>query len=91
MNAVIYTKDNCPFCTRAKALMQLKGIGYQEKIIAVNGKDGRVLKENQSWTTREELLEAAPAAKTVPQIWLDGEHVGGYTDLAAKFPGSLAA
>ena len=81
MHAVIYTKDNCPFCTRAKALMDKRGITYDEKIIAVNGQDSRQLKENQEWTTRETLLEIAPAAKTVPQIWLDGAHIGGHDEL----------
>lgn len=81
MHAVIYTKDNCPYCTRAKALMHTRGIAYDEKIIAVNGRDMRELKENQEWTTRDQLLEIAPAAKTVPQIWLDDEYVGGYDQL----------
>ena len=81
MHAIIYTKDHCPYCTRAKALFDKHSISYEEKIIAVNGRDGRELRENQTWTTREALLEAAPAAKTVPQIWLDGQHIGGHDDL----------
>ena len=81
MHAIIYTKDRCPYCTRAKALFDKRGITYEEKIIAVNGRDGRELRENQTWTTREALLEAVPAAKTVPQIWLDGQHIGGHDDL----------
>jgi glutaredoxin 3 len=85
MHAVIYTKDNCPFCTRAKALFDKKGITYDEKIIALPKPDARSLKENQTWTTREALLEIAPAAKTVPQIWLDGQHIGGHDDLVKYF------
>lgn len=81
MHAVIYTKDNCPYCTRAKKLMDSRGISYDEKIIAVNGRDDRVLSPTQEWTTREALLEQAPAARTVPQIWLDGTHIGGHDDL----------
>lgn len=81
MQAVIYTKDNCPYCTRAKALFTKQGISYEEKLLPRSAKDDRVLAENQSWTTREELLEAAPNAKTVPQIWLDGEYIGGHDDL----------
>lgn len=81
MHAVIYTKDNCPYCVRAKNLMSSRNISYDEKIIALNGPDARHLTEHQSWTTREELLEAAPAARTVPQIWLDGVHIGGHDDL----------
>ena len=81
MHAIIYTKDHCPFCTRAKALFDKKGITYDEKNIAVPAPDDRKLKENQQWTTRDALLEIAPAAKTVPQIWLDGEYIGGHDDL----------
>jgi len=84
MHAVIYTKETCPYCTRAKRLMESRGITYDEKIIGVGGRGSRELETNQEWTTREALLERAPAAKTVPQIWLDGEHVGGYEDLAAR-------
>jgi glutaredoxin len=59
-------------------------IQYEEHIIGDPG--SKVLEENQIWATREELLEKAPNAKTVPQIWIDGEHVGGYTELAARYP-----
>lgn len=81
MRALIYTKDHCPYCTRAKTLLFRSGIQYDEKILAINGRDDRQLDVNQAWSTRDELLEAYPDAKTVPQIWVDGEHVGGYTDL----------
>lgn len=72
MTAEIWTKTNCPYCTRAKALFEQKGVEYAERII---GQDA----------TREELLERAPNAKTVPQIWLDGNYIGGYTELAAFY------
>lgn len=72
MTAEIWTKTNCPYCTRAKALFEQKGVEYEERII---GQDA----------TREELLERAPNAKTVPQIWLDGNYIGGYTELAAFY------
>ena len=67
MHAVIYTKDNCPYCTKAKILMTNRGITYDEKLVNPNGPDSRELKENQSWGTREQLLEAAPTARTFPQ------------------------
>ena len=66
--AVIWSKDNCSFCLSAKNLLTVKGIEYEERKIG----DGY---------TREQLLEVVPNAKTVPQIFLDGEHVGGYTEL----------
>ena len=66
MDAVLFTKDNCVYCTQAKALLNSKGLTYEERIIALIAPDDRVLKENQSWTNREELLAAAPAARTMP-------------------------
>ena len=61
---IIYTKENCPFCIKAKELVTK----YVEIVV---GKD----------ITREEFLGLFPTAKTVPQIIIDGTHVGGYTDL----------
>ena len=69
MKAVIWSKDNCSFCDRAKALMQLKNIEYEERKIG----DG--------WT-KDQLLEEVPTARSVPQIFLNGNYVGGYTELA---------
>ena len=69
MGTVIWSKDNCPFCIKAKEMLSLKGIAYEERNIS-----------SGNWS-REQLLEAVPNAKTVPQIWLHGRYVGGYTDL----------
>jgi glutaredoxin 3 len=55
----------------AKALLEQQGIDYEEKKIGVD-------------YTREQLLEAVPTARTVPQIFLDGELVGGFTQLRQK-------
>lgn len=82
MKAIIYSKEHCPFCIRAKALLDKLNISYDEFVIGEPG--SKLLESNQQWATREDLLERAPNARTVPQIWLDGEHVGGYTELAAK-------
>ena len=82
--AVIYTKDNCVFCTRAKTLLTKNNISYRELIVDSMGRDDRKLAENQSWTTREELLDMRPGVKTLPQIWLDNEYVGGFTELSHK-------
>ena len=72
MRAIVWSKDNCPYCVQAKALLTQKNIQFEERKIG----DG--------WT-KEQLLEAVPNARTVPQIFLDGELVGGFTDLRAKF------
>ena len=70
--AIIWSKDACPYCVQAKTLLEKKGIEFEERKIG----DGY---------TREDLLEAVPTARTVPQIFLDGEYVGGFTELKAKF------
>ena len=69
--ALIWSKYNCTYCDQAKALLKQKGIEFEERKIG----DG--------WT-KEDLLEAVPTARTVPQIFLDGNLVGGFTELKAK-------
>jgi glutaredoxin len=71
MKAIVWSKDACPYCVQAKTLLEQKGIEYEEKKIG----------EGYS---KEDLLEAVPTARTVPQIFLDGELVGGFTELRAK-------
>ena len=68
MRAVVWSKYNCPYCDQAKALLKQKGIPFEEKKIG----DGY---------TKEELLEAVPNARTVPQIFLDDTLIGGFTEL----------
>jgi glutaredoxin 3 len=70
MNIVIYTKSNCPNCTTAKALLDSKGIGYTE----VNADFG---------STLEELLTKHPSVKQLPQIFIQGQRVGGLAGLQA--------
>ncbi len=72
MTATVWTKPGCPFCDMAKNLLNEKGIAYEEKNIG-NG-----------WT-REQLLEAVPTAKTVPQIFIDGKYIGTFTHLKTHF------
>jgi len=71
MKAIVWSKYHCPYCDQAKALLTSKGIQFEEKKIG----DGY---------TKEELLEAVPTARTVPQIFLDGELIGGFTELKTK-------
>ena len=68
MKAVVWSKYNCPFCDQAKALLKQKGIQFEEKKIG----DG---------FTREDLLESVPNARTVPQIFINNQLVGGFTEL----------
>jgi glutaredoxin len=72
MKAVVWSKDSCPFCDQAKNLLKLKGIEFEERNM------------NKDWT-REQLLEAVPNARTVPQIFLDEELIGGFQELKKYF------
>jgi len=68
MNAVVWSKYHCPQCDQAKALLSQKGIKFEERKIG----DGY---------TKEELLEAVPTARAVPQIFINEEYVGSLTEL----------
>jgi len=67
----IYTKAFCGYCTRAKALLTSKGVDFEEFDITMGG------------PKRAEMLERANGGTTVPQIFIDGAHVGGSDQLAA--------
>lgn len=67
----IYTKFGCPFCVRAKHLLDKKGAAYNEYDITMGGEK------------RDEMLKRAPEARTVPQIFIGETYVGGSDDLAA--------
>jgi glutaredoxin 3 len=66
----IYTKFGCPYCARAKQLLADKGVQYEETDI------------NSVAGARDEMLGRANGKTTVPQIFIDGRHVGGSDDLA---------
>ncbi|TMJ14283.1 MAG: glutaredoxin 3 [Alphaproteobacteria bacterium] len=66
----IYTKFGCPYCARAKRLLEDKGVQYEETDI------------NSTAGAREEMLGLSNGRTTVPQIFIDGRHVGGSDDLA---------
>lgn len=67
----IYTKFACPFCVRAKHLLEKKGAEFSEYDITMGGEK------------RDEMMARAPQARTVPQIFIGDTHVGGSDDLAA--------
>ncbi len=83
MEAEIWSKTFCPYCDEAKRILGELNIPYQEYIISP-GYDEEPLKANQQYVTKAELLQKLPSAKTVPQIWIDGAHIGGCTDLQAQ-------
>ncbi|HMG46085.1 MAG TPA: glutaredoxin 3 [Allosphingosinicella sp.] len=67
----IYTKAFCSYCARAKRLLDEKGAAYDEFDITFGG------------AKRAEMLARADGRTTVPQIFIDGRHVGGSDDLHA--------
>jgi glutaredoxin 3 len=74
MKALVWSKNGCTFCTRAKELLESRGIDYEERNV------------NADWT-REQLLEAVPTARTLPQIFLDDNYIGGFTELHKHLQG----
>lgn len=72
MNKVeIYTKGYCPYCTRAKSLLDNKGVIYQEYPI------------DQQPELRSEMIQRANGGFTVPQIFIKSKHIGGCDDMMA--------
>jgi len=67
----IYTKMFCPYCVRAKRLLGEKGVDFEEYDITLGGPQ------------RAEMIQRAHGRTTVPQVFIDGNHVGGSDDLAA--------
>jgi glutaredoxin 3 len=67
----IYTTFMCPYCARAKALLEKKGQSYNEIDVSYDA------------AKREEMTQKAGGRRTVPQIWINGTHVGGSDDLYA--------
>lgn len=65
----IYTKSTCPYCIRAKRLLDSKGVSYKETQVDFGGAE------------RQEMLARANGRTTVPQIFIGGRHVGGCDDL----------
>ena len=65
----IYTKMTCPYCYRAKALLKDKGVEVAEIAVDFGG------------ARKQEMIERAGGRMTVPQIFINGRHVGGCDDL----------
>jgi glutaredoxin len=68
MKAIVWSKNQCPYCDQAKNLLKMKGIEFEERNVSTD------------WT-KEQLMEAVPTARTVPQIFLDDKLIGGFQEL----------
>ena len=73
--AIVWSKNACPFCDQAKGLLKMKGIEFEERNITTG-----------NWT-KEQLLEAVPTARTLPQIFLGDNYIGGFTELKKHLQG----
>jgi len=67
----IFTTQVCPYCVRAKRLFDKKGVSYREIDVSTDAE------------LRESMMARAGGRRTVPQIFIDGEHIGGCDDLYA--------
>lgn len=67
----IYTKSFCPYCTRAKQLLDSKGVSYAE------------IEVSRDAAGFDRMVERAHGGRTVPQIFIDDQHIGGSDELAA--------
>jgi len=67
----IYTKAFCPYCSRAKALLETKGVAFDEYDISTGG------------PKRQEMIQRSNGGSTVPQIFIDDRHIGGCDDMFA--------
>ncbi len=74
----IYGKTQCPYCDMAKQLCETNNLAY-------------VYKQLDADFTREELFEKFPGARTFPQIKVDDENIGGYTELKAWHDSRIGA
>lgn len=67
----IYGKDNCGYCNMAKQLCEQKGLEYEYLSLGLD-------------YLRDEFFEMFPGARTFPQITMEGENIGGYTELRER-------
>lgn len=69
--AIVWSQYHCVYCDRAKTLLTSKGIKYRERIIGM---------DEGNWK-KEDFLKAVPGARSVPQIFIDDQYIGGYAEL----------
>jgi len=69
MVTIVWSKDSCFYCHMAKILLDQNGIEYEERNTSLD-----------EWS-RDDMLEAVPDAKTFPQVFINNEYIGGFTEL----------
>ena len=73
MKNIIWTTKYCPFCDKAKALMDDRDISYETRLV-----------DEITWKL-DDLLKIAPNVTTYPQVWVGGNHIGGADELQAFY------
>ena len=66
---IVYTSNNCSYCVRAKKLLEQKGLSYEEINIQIRTDQ------------REEMISKSNGKRTVPQIFINEAHIGGFQEL----------
>ncbi|MFN7038013.1 MAG: glutaredoxin 3 [Alphaproteobacteria bacterium] len=69
---IIYTKNNCPYCDKAIALLKMKNV-----------KDVELIDATESEALREEMIQKSNGRRTFPQIFINNQHIGGFDDMNA--------
>lgn len=67
----MYLKTSCPYCLRARQLLDSKGVAHEDFVVDMGG------------PKKQEMVQRAGGRTTVPQIFIDGRHIGGCDDLMA--------
>jgi len=67
----LYVKSTCPYCLRARQLLDEKGVAHEDYVVDMGG------------PKKEEMVQRANGRTTVPQIFIGGKHIGGCDDLLA--------
>ena len=73
MQATVWSKTSCPYCKMAEEELSKRGFSLHIKYIGEHG------------ITKQDLLNVVPDARTVPQIFIEDVHIGGYTELMKYF------
>tara|TARA_B100000900_G_C20388057_1_gene637394 strand:- start:182 stop:403 length:222 start_codon:yes stop_codon:yes gene_type:complete len=71
MKVILYSKPACGYCVMAKNLLNSKGIDYEERYL-------------DNPTAIKDFIVQNPTKRTMPQIWIDDEHIGGFKELKIK-------
>ena len=75
MSIIVYSKNNCVFCSKAKALLKNLGLEYEEK----------TLEKDFDYDPSKMIEDIGKNVRTMPQIKIDGELIGGYNQLVEHF------